>query len=213
MTAARVKKKILNMAAIDDDRDPLPIRPFRDANGMVMLTSKKQMRARMRRKMKRGLVSPEQNALYKPLEEWDAEELARGRPRDKGGQFRGQAPLWITREVHEQSLTRFKQLIRDDLNHATNNAMTTIEWILACDELDDKGKPVVSAAVKLSAATFLVEQLLGKPKQHLEADISVRLQGLLASSIITPGTLPAYPDAKELTSPRSIEDAEWSEED
>jgi hypothetical protein len=32
----------------------------------------------------------------KPMSEWDTEELARGRPRDKNGGFRGDTPKWIT---------------------------------------------------------------------------------------------------------------------
>src|SRR5262245_65166262 len=110
-------------------------------------------------------------------------------------------------------MTRFRQIIRDGMNTETNTALEVIHMILTDNSRDDKGKPLVPPSTKLDAAKFLVEHVLGKPKQHIETDISVRLQGILASAIITPGELPAYPDAKALTSPRTFEDAEWSEED
>ena len=47
---------------------------------------------------------------------------------------------------------------------------------------------------------------MGKPKQRVETDISVKLQGVLASAIITPGTLPAQLGSAELASPRSAAD-------
>lgn len=203
----------VDFRAVDDDRDPLPIRPIRN-KGFARVTSRKQMRARARRNRKQAGMSEEFRKLYKPIEKWDADELARGRPRAKDGTFGGRAPRWLTREVHEESMTRFRQVIRDGMNENTNTALTTIRWILSCDEVDEKGKPVVSPSTKLDAAKFLVEHVLGKPKQHIETDISVKLQGILASSIITPGTLPAVPAAHALASPRDdVLDAEWSSED
>jgi hypothetical protein len=205
---------------IDDENDPLPIRPFRDKRGRLLSSSKKQVRARMKRKAryKRGdKGAKEKRHLIKPIEEWDAEELARGRPRNKAGNFQGRAPSWITREVHEESMTRFRQFVRDGMNLHTNIALETIGEILASDETDENGKPIVPASTKLDASKFLVEHVLGKPKQRVETDISVRLQGMMASSIITPGEfkLPALPNAKALTSPRmgEIVDAEVVDDD
>ena len=61
---------------------------------------------------------------------------------------------------------------------------------------------------------YFIDHTLGKPKQRVETDISVKLQGLLASVVITPGQLPALPGSKELASPRDmVLDAEWSSED
>ena len=214
MTATKMP---VDFRLVDDDRDPLPIRPIRARHGdKPQSTSRKQMRARLRRQHKKGKKdSAEAKRLYKPIEQWDAEELARGRPRDKNGTFGGRPPLWITREIHEESMTRFRQIIRDGLNANANTALSTIGWILACDELDEKGRPVVSPSTKLDAAKFLFEQVVGKPKQLQEMDISVKLQGILASAVVTPGSyvMPAIPQARELTSPRSWEDADWSSED
>jgi hypothetical protein len=144
--------------------------------------------------------------LYKPIEQWDAEELARGRPRDRDGGFRGLAPKWISRELHEEAITRFRQALKDEMNASSFRAVGVINMILEDDEIDAKGKPRTPQSVKLEAAKFLVEHLMGKPKQRVETDISVKLQGILASAIITPGTLPAQLGSAEQASPRSRAD-------
>ncbi len=207
----------IDFALVDEENDPLPIRPFRDKRGKLLKSSKKQVRARMKRKArrKRGDKGAKERAkLMKPIEQWDAEELARGRPRNKAGNFQGRSPAWITREVHEESMTRFRQFVRDGMNAQTNIALQTIEAILSSDETDENGKPIVAASTKLDASKFLVEHVLGKPKQRVETDISVRLQGMMASSIITPDSLPAYPNAKALASPGyDIVDAEVLDDD
>jgi hypothetical protein len=205
----------LDMTLVDDDRTPLPKRPLRNKKGQEQSMTPKQLRARARRS-KKGANSPEFKANYKPIEEWDHEELARGRPRDKNGGFSGRPPAWISRELHEESMTRFKSIIKDGLNAETNTALMVVHSILTDSDYDDKGKPLVPASTKLDAAKFLIEHAVGKPTQRQETDISVKLQGILATSIITPGVLPAMPGAKELTSPRStddIVDAEWAEDD
>jgi hypothetical protein len=163
----------------------------------------KKARKKAQRKIRKGqLISAEGiKELWKPIEEWDDEELARGRPRDMGGGFRGRKPTWVTPEVHEAALDRFKLIIREGMNASTHKAIKVVENILENEEVDRRGKPIVSFATKFQAATFLIEHVLGKPKQHTEMDISVKLQGILANSIITPGVAfgelaEAYEDAE-----------------
>jgi hypothetical protein len=195
------------MTLVDDDRTPLPLRPLRNKKGQTKSMSRKQLRARARRS-KKGGRSEEYGLLYKPIEEWDSEELARGRPRDRNGHFSGPGPKWLTREMHEESMTRFRQVVKDSMNGTTIKAVDVIVSILENDELDDKGKLVVPPSTKLAAATFLLEHVVGKPTQRQETDISVKLQAVLASSIITPGVLPAFPNAKQLAPGAGVEDAE-----
>lgn len=142
----------------------------------------------MRRKAKRGdlLTQDEQMMLYKPIEEWDLDELAHGRPRGPGGTFRGPVPKWITRETHEKAMTMFKATIRSQMNGHTPGALETINKILTNEEMDDKGKPLVPASTKLDAAKFLLEHVVGKPTQRVENDISVKLQGILAQVMVNP---------------------------
>lgn len=206
----------LDLTIVNYDRDPRPIRPRHHKTGKALSTSRKQARARARRQMRRKGISDFED-LYKPIEEWDAEELARGRPKNKNGDFRGRTPTFITRELHEEAMSRFRQFIRDGMNVNTNIAIKTIEDILESKDVDENGKPVVTAATKLEAAKYLIDHLLGKPKQRVETDISVKLQGLLATVMVTPDALPAQMDSWHQASPRSIEEfteeAEWSEED
>jgi len=206
----------LDFSVVNYDRDPRPLRPKHHKTGKALSTSRKQARARARRAMKKkGIL--EVDGLYKPIAEWDSEELARGRPRDKNGNFQGKAPAFISRELHEEAMSRFRQFIRDGMNVNTNIAIKTIQDILESKEVDENGKPVVSAATKLEASKYLIDHLLGKPKQRVETDISVKLQGLMATVMVTPDALPAQIGSWNQTSPRAIEeaieDAEWSEED
>lgn len=144
----------------------------------------KQKRARARRKARKADVAISE--VYKPIEEWDDEELARGRPRDINGAFRGAAPKWISRELHEDVLRRFKDYSQGEVRALVPKALTTIEMILTSKELDEKGRSLVPMATKLDAAKWVVEHLVGKPTQRVEADISVKLQAVLAGALVSP---------------------------
>jgi len=152
----------------------------------------KQIRARARRRSDTPgemgtLTAREQTALLgKPMEEWDLEELARGRPRDKNGNFTGVAPKWVTRAMHEKSIELFKEMMRTDMRSHTVRAMEVLRELLDNEDIDDKGKPIVAPGVKADTAKFLLEHLLGKPTQPIEADISIKLQGILGSVLVQP---------------------------
>jgi hypothetical protein len=180
----------------------------------------KQIRARARRGHgMNAITAREQQALLrKPMEEWDLEELARGRPKDKNGRFSGAAPKWITREMHEKSIDLFKSMIRTDMQSMTVKALKVLENILDDDEYDDKGKPAVPPGVRVDIAKFLLEHLIGKPTQPIEADISLKLQGVLASVLVqpsemTPGLYQPSASHRQLEeADEDIEDAEVVED-
>lgn len=162
----------------------------RPVNAEGKLLTPKQIRARARRKQakkRRELMSEaEFEALYKPIEEWDLEELARGRPRNVDGDFRGRKPGWINREVHERAMEMFVEVTRSEMGALTPQALDSLRWVMNSDETDDRGKPVVPASAKNQAAMFLLEHVVGKPKQHMQSDISVKLQGILGSVMVNP---------------------------
>lgn len=204
----------VDFSKVDEQRTPPPRRAVTAfGTGRKKSMTPKQLRARQRRRVaKGGTPDPiEFSALYKPIEEWDAEELARGRPRNRGGDFSGPAPQWLTRAMHEEAMSRFKQLVRDKMNTLTKDAVDILENIISNEEVDDKGRPMVAASTKLDAIKFLLDHVVGKPTQRVEADISVRLQGVLAAAVITPATLPAHSGARELASPRT--EADWEIEE
>jgi hypothetical protein len=182
-------------------------------DGKPKSLSKKQLRARARRQMqKSGRPAPDTvEKLYgKPLEEWDAEELARGRVRDKNGRFSGQAPKWMTREMHEKAMDRFRELISTEVRVHTFTATKVFGDLLENDEVDEKGKPVVPPGVKADIAKFLYEHLVGKPKQPITGDINVKLQGILANVMVNA-------DGQAASTHRAIEtdivDVEFEEDD
>ncbi len=151
--------------------------------------SPKQIRARARRKMNRGNVMTAQEFDYlfeKPIEEWDMEELARGRPRNSRGGFSGPKPKWITAAVHERAMERYTAAVKTDMQATTVDALTTIRWIIQNEDVDDKGKPIVPASTKLEASKFLLEHVVGKPTQRIESDVSVKLQGILGQVMVNP---------------------------
>lgn len=174
----------------------------RMANGLLL--TEKQIRARARRRARRenrrgieidrGMTQQEFAILYKPVEEWDLEELAHGRPRDKKGNFGSRMPGWIPREIHEKSMERFKSVIRTEMNKQTPVALEAVQWILGQDDYDPRGRPIVPPSTKLDAAKFLLEHVVGKPVQHIEGDISVKLQAILGSVIGNPADIEMEPD-------------------
>ena len=123
----------------------------------------------------------------KPLEDWDAEELARGRPRSADGTFKGPKPTYITPEVHEEAMDRFKSIVKTGMRAATVDAIEVIKDILNDESTDNRGKPMVGAGTKLQAAQFLIEHVVGKPTQRVEQDVSVKLQAILAGVMVNPG--------------------------
>jgi hypothetical protein len=152
-----------------------------------------QIRRRQRTARKRtGAIQShfEAEVLYKkPLEEWDAEELARGRPRAADGTFRGKRPDWISGEVHEESMDRFKSIVKTGMRVAAVDAIQVVQDILVNEDIDNRGKPLVAASTKLQAAQFLIEHVVGKPTQRIENDVSVKLQAILAGVMVNPGDM------------------------
>jgi hypothetical protein len=152
--------------------------------------SKADQKAEKRRRQKaRREARKHGNALeilYKPLDEWDDEELARGRPRAADGSFRGRGPSWVSRELHEESIRRFTTVAQDEMRALVPAAIDNIAKLAADTSTDEKGRPNTPAAVRLAANQWLVEHLIGKPKTRIEADISVKLQGILADVMVSP---------------------------
>lgn len=164
-----------------------------------VLMTPRQIRSRARRKAAAGerLTDEEFVALYdKPLEEWDIEELAAGRPKDVNGQFRGRAPgKYLQREIAERAENLFKTKVRTGMNGLTVSALEVMQAIIDNDDYDVRGKPVVAASTKLDASKFLIEHLLGKPKQHVENDIGARLSTILAGVMVAPEVAPPMTDS------------------
>lgn len=143
----------------------------------------KAVRARIRRQV---ATMGDDVIAMKPIEEWDMEELAKGRPKDRNGRFSGRPPAVMPRQLHEEIVNRFAEIVKGEMRQHTVDAMKVLGQIIDSDERDENGKPIVAASVKLDATKFLIEHIIGKPKQRVETDISVKLQGLLANVMVSP---------------------------
>lgn len=173
---------------IDAGEDPRP----RSSTGRLL--TDKQIRARARRRLAKLdatrqaiLADDEFEWLYKPIEEWSLKELAAGRPLPEDGTIPpGPKPQWVTMEVHEKAMDLFVRAIKTEMNASTIDALTAMSLIINDNSVDHRGRPIVSASVKMDAAKFLLEHIVGKPKQHVTQDISIKLQGLMASVMVNP---------------------------
>lgn len=157
----------------------------RNHKGRLLRRDRVKVRAA---KFAKRIEQEELDILHRPVEEWDLEELARGRPRNSVGTFAGRPPAFVTRLVHEAAMNRFKEMIRADMNSNTITALGVIDTILTSREVDSKGKPIVPPSTKLDASKFLIEHIMGKPTQRVETDISVKLQGILGTVMINPAS-------------------------
>lgn len=173
---------------IDAGVDPRP----RTSTGKLL--TDKQIRARARRKYQRlqrhqekMIGNEEFEWLYKPIEEWSLRELALGRPLPPDGKIpRGPKPQWVTMEVHERSMELFVRAVKSEMNASTVDALDAIINLIGDDRVDYRGRPIVAPSVKADLSKFLIEHVVGKPKQHITQDISVKLQGLLGSVMVNP---------------------------
>lgn len=186
-------------------------RPSKGRGRPVTSSSPKQIRARARRKQ---LAAEEALAeLHKPLEEWDDEELARGRPRAKDGTFKGRAPAWIDRRLHEEIVKRYQEVVKTEMNVHTIEALAVLKSILEDNSTDDNGKPITPASVKAGVAEFLIEHVIGKPKQRTEADISVKLQGILGAAIVNPSEGGGFTPTAGYLGHGPIDAESWEDDD
>jgi hypothetical protein len=138
-------------------------------------TKPEQVRRRLRRAAANkknasdGRIGRDMEKLYrKPIEQWDNEELARGRPRNRAGDFRGIAPTWITPEIHAEAKRRLVRNTFGTMAPYLQNAIKVVADLMMSEEVDMNGKPIVDARTRLAAATFFIENFIGKPTAHVE---------------------------------------------
>lgn len=192
-------------------RDPM----LNSTTGKPLSETPKQVRARMRRRAERyGAETPagrptgaEVEKLYsKPIEEWDDEELARGRTRNKNGTFAGSAPSVISREMQEKAFARLKTRLKQENSVIAVAAQKVIADLLKNDDEDENGRPMVPAAVKARLADSILDRVLGKATTPIQAEVSVKLEAVLADVMID--------STGELSSSHApILDVEYTEDD
>lgn len=121
---------------------------------------------------------------FKPVEDWDLEELAHGRPRGPKGTFRGPIPKWITADVTREAKKRLFGHAFGQMGSQVDLAIKTIYNLMTSEEVDDKGKPIVDARTKLAAAQFILEHVVGKPERVVSLDVTDNVRQMVASAIV-----------------------------
>lgn len=150
------------------------------------------VRARMRKTGKN--ITRDMEMLYKkPIEEWDMEELARGRPRNKSGNFTGPSPQWITPLVAKQATDRLRVLTKQELSVYAGDAVRVMHDLMTNEDTDMDGKPLVSPNVRLNAAQYVMDQIIGKPTTPVEVTGNVVLESLMARVLVNSDGTPAHP--------------------
>lgn len=137
----------------------------------------------------------ETGLLYpKPVSEWDFEELQRGRPRKENGDwYRGKKPKWLDDIVMAEVRQRLKIMARDELSVYTGSAIQCLIRLMMDEEVDDDGKPRTSASVKLQAATYIMDQVIGKATTPLEISRPGEVRELMASIMVNADGQEAHP--------------------
>lgn len=171
---------------------------------------RKNARRRARRSVAQTDVGREIEILYsKPIEQWDDEELTRGRPRDKNGGFRGARPSWLTPALQTERQRRLRQLMADDLGTFAADALRTIHSVMTDKRTDDFGKPVVPASVQLDAGKYLVDQFMGKAAATIDVNQMSPLESLLADILVNPDGQPSH----QIVEGEVVEDLSDGEDD
>lgn len=129
----------------------------------------------------------------KPVREWDWEELSKGCPRDPiDGSFPKGKPQWITPAITAEVQRRMREYTEQELMTHALDAIGTLKDLIHNDELDDFGKPVVSATVKLNAATYIINHVIGTPKPRVDTGPGDQLAGFLADVLVNPDGEPSH---------------------
>jgi len=151
-------------------------------------TDPAQIRRRLRRKTKHlndDLRLYAKHGGFKEIKDWDLEELARGKPREANGRFRGgPVPKWITGAITVEIQKRLKDEAFKEVTQHISLAVQTVVKLLKSEELDDKGKPLVSPETKLKAAIFIIEHVIGKSTTKVELAAEDFTKKMIASAIV-----------------------------
>jgi hypothetical protein len=122
---------------------------------------------------------------YKPVSEWDLEELGRGRPKNSDGSFTGgPAPKWLTPAIEAERQRRLKEATHDALMAHTEAAMRVLGELVK--------NPETPASVRADIGKFIYEQQLGKATARVDVGLTAQEHTMqaLASAIVLDDGLP-----------------------
>ena len=162
----------------------------------VLSKKPEQIRRRMRRSSQHLHGDLEQYVevtAYRPVQEWDLEELARGRCRAKDGTFRGIKPSWITPAVAQEARKRLMDHTFGKMAGHVDAAVTVIRQLMESRAVDEYGKPIVDARTRLAAATFIIDHVVGKPTARVDVTSDDIVRQFIAGALVLDDGQPAHP--------------------
>lgn len=157
-------------------------------------TRTRQVRNRLRKQTEKleEKVQRDIALIYKPVDEWDWEELSKGRPRGEDGKFSGRPPTWITPAIQAEAQRRMRAFTEAELMTHARDAIKVLTDLMKNDEIDDFGKSVVPAAVKYQSATYIVNHVIGLPKARHEISTHNPLEELMGGILVNPDGEPSH---------------------
>jgi hypothetical protein len=87
---------------------------------------------------------------------------------------------------------RLRQLMADELGTFAADALRTIHAVMTDDRVDDFGKPVVPASVRVDAGKYLVDQFIGKARTTVDVNQTSQIEDLLGSILVNPDGQPSH---------------------
>lgn len=128
----------------------------------------------------------------KPIEDWDWEELSRGRPRGANGKFDGRKPSWITPAITAEARRRMRTFTEGELMVHASAAIDVLKEIMTDQTQDDFGKPVVPASVRVDAAKYVLNHVIGTPTARVEVSETNPIADLMADVLVNPDGEPSH---------------------
>lgn len=150
-----------------------------------------QIKKRLSRSVERSSIRHKRDLdLYmkyvvkKPLKEWDLEELAHGKPRNRNGGFsHGPRLSLIDDQVAAEIKRRTRSKGLDEMRRHLPQAIQVMADLMTDED----------PRIRFLAAKFIIEYGVGDPPSENERGSSSVLQGLLASALVLPSGLKAHP--------------------
>lgn len=115
------------------------------------------------------------------LSVWSEEELLRGQRRDRNGRWSGRPPKVVPTAVHHELVRRKMSRAHELLCH---NVVAATEVLV-----DLAADPAVESAVRLKAATTILDRVLGKAPERVELAVEPPWATALQAAITAVGPL------------------------
>jgi hypothetical protein len=112
----------------------------------------------------------------KPINEWDLEELTRGRPRSEDGTFSGRRSPKLNPLIEAEIRKRVPQEAYAEVMRHVGQAIAVLIDLMVNSE-DER--------LRVDVAKFLTDHVIGKPKQHVDVDLGTNTKGFLAKALVT----------------------------